>query len=88
MMDEAQTESGERVIRIVEHKGLIKGEIRAGMGRDGNSVWVPRYWYPDGRLTPAKPTEHDLILDLAPEPERVPDPDFHDFGGYDGEGLF
>lgn len=81
--DECATESGERVARLSHHKGLIKGEMAAGVGRDGHTIWVPRYWYQDGRLTPARPTPYDLALDVPPEPERVPDPEF-----YDGPDLF
>ncbi len=60
---EASTFAGDRVIRIEAHHGLIRGQIKVGLSRDGRPLMATRYWYPDGRLSAAIPSIHDLILD-------------------------
>lgn len=60
--DSAFTRAGDRVTSLEEHKGLIRGIVVTGARQDGDPVIAPRFWYPDGRMTPARPTEHDLEL--------------------------
>lgn len=74
LADEALDVEGRRIIRLTDHMGLIRGEIHSGMGKDGQGGWSPRFWYPDGRLTPAKPTPYDLDLSsLRFSDEAAPD---------------
>jgi hypothetical protein len=58
----AYTAAGDAVTSIEDHKGLIRGVVVVGQRPDGEPLTAARYWYPDGRMTPARPTEHDLQL--------------------------
>lgn len=56
------TGTGEPVTSLTHHKGLIRGTVVTGERPDGEPTIAHRYWYPDGRMTPARVTEHDLEL--------------------------
>jgi hypothetical protein len=58
----AYTRAGEAVTSLEEHKGLIRGVVVTGQRPDGEPLLATRYWYPDGRMTPARATEHDLEI--------------------------
>jgi hypothetical protein len=60
--DAAYTRSGERVTSLEEHKGLIRGTVVTGERQDGEPMIAHRYYYPDGRMTPARETQHDLEI--------------------------
>lgn len=42
--------------------GLIRGIILAGQDQRGEPVTKALHWYPDGRMTPARPSMLDLDL--------------------------
>jgi hypothetical protein len=58
----AHTTAGDAVTSLEPHKGLIRGVVVTGQRPDGEPLTTHRYWYPDGRMTPARATEHDLQL--------------------------
>lgn len=60
--DSATTLAGERVTSLCEHKGLIRGVVIVGARQDGAPITAHRFWYPCGRMTPARAGQHDLEL--------------------------
>ena len=56
-----RTRNGEAVSNIGEHLGLLRGYVVTGQDREGNLVRRSRFWYPDGRMTPARQTPFDLL---------------------------
>lgn len=62
MIDLAYTRAGAAVTSLEPHKGLLRGIMVIGARQDGEPVIAPRFWYPDGRMSPVRVTEHDLDL--------------------------
>jgi hypothetical protein len=60
--DLAYTTAGDAVTSLEPHKGLIRGVVVVGQRPDGEPLTAARYWYPDGRMTPARAGEHDLEI--------------------------
>lgn len=58
----AYTAAGDAVTSLEEHKGLIRGVVVTGQRQDGEPLTAARFWYSDGRMTPARATEHNLEM--------------------------
>lgn len=59
----AQMRNGTPVFGIEPHMGLLRGQYIAGTGHDGNPFMKYACWYPDGRFSRAKETQHDLVAE-------------------------
>lgn len=61
--ERALTATGEPVTSLTEHLGLIRGVVIVGARQDGAPITAPRFWYPDGRMSPGRDGDHDLDLE-------------------------
>jgi hypothetical protein len=57
-----KTRNGKTVHNVNHHIGLLRGTVVVGKDRDsGRPIERRLFWYPDGRLTPARATAYDLV---------------------------
>jgi hypothetical protein len=60
--DLAHIAAGTAVTSLEERNGMIRGTVVTGQRQDGEPMVANRNWYPSGRMTPVRATEHDLEL--------------------------
>lgn len=86
--------NGTIVISIVEANNMISGQYKAGLKADGAPALRTVHWYSDGRLTPAKETEFDLMpyvpkqIDNTAFDEDVFDSKYDDYGQHYNDDEF